>query len=106
MEKVKGMIQVNVEDAKALTDTIVEVEACQELYETAVRDGNYTSQAYKGILEQYMTALKIHKAKWRNILEEYVEEETLLYYREAYLFDIFKKVIFLPENVGDEVCAQ
>ncbi len=63
------MIQANVEDAKALTDTFVEVEACQELYQTAVSDGNYTSQAYKGILEQNMTALKIHKVKWRNILE-------------------------------------
>lgn len=101
MKNNNDLIQVSDKDAKVLTDTIVEVEACQELYQKALNEGNYPQHLFKGILEQYMNALKEHKYKWRETLKKYVEEDDLLYYRDLYLFDIFKKVIFLPENIGE-----
>lgn len=99
--KEQDMIKVNNKDSKQLTDTIVEVEACQELYNEAIADADFPQQIFKGILEKYMKALRIHKEKWRWVQEKYIEEEDLLYYRDAYRFDVYKKVIFLPENVGE-----
>jgi hypothetical protein len=91
------IIPVEGKDARELTDTIVEVEACRELYEQALREPNYTSQAMRDVLDRFMQALKTHKALWRDLLFKYAGEENALYYRDYYRFDTYKQVIFLQK---------
>lgn len=97
MNNQQEMVTVKEKDAKELTDSIVEVEACRELYEEAAKQTNYSPKALKDVLDYYMQALKKHKALWRDILFKYVGEENAMYYRDVYRFDTYKKVIFLAE---------
>lgn len=100
MNNPNEFIPVKGKDARELSDTIVEVEACRELYEQALTQTNYSSQALKDILEHFMQTLKKHKALWRDLLVKYVGEENALYYRDYYHFDMYKRVIFLQEMEG------
>ena len=100
MKELKELTTIKEKDAKELSDSIVEVEACRELYEQAAKQPNYSSVALKDVLEYFIQALKKHKALWREILFKYVGEENTLFYRDMYKFDIYKKVIFLPEIEG------
>jgi hypothetical protein len=98
MNELKNMIPVKGKDAKELSDTIVEVEACRELYEQALTQPVYSSQALTDVLNRFMQALKVHKALWRELLLKYAGEENALYYRDLYRYDTMKKVIFLQET--------
>ena len=60
---------------------------------------NLQAQAFADLLKGYMSALKQHKALWKDILEKYVGEENASYYRDFYRFDVYKKVIFLKMEV-------
>ncbi len=102
MNNSKELVPVKEKDARELADTIVEVEACKELYEKAVKQPNYSSHAMKDVLDRFMSALKKHKALWRELLIKYVGEEKAMYYRDVYRYDIFKKVIFLQDMEGEE----
>lgn len=104
MKRQNEMILVKEKDAKELASSITEVEASKELYEIAVKQANYSPQALREVLEQYMNSLKKHKEIWRKLLHKYVEEKELLFYRDAYRYDIYKKVIFLPEIEEDKLC--
>lgn len=101
MKVQNDFVQVKEKDAKELSDSIVEVEAYKELYEKAARQPNYSSAALKDVLDCFMQSLKKHKALWREFLFKYVGEENALYYRDMYKFDVYKKVIFLPESEGE-----
>ncbi len=104
-KNVNELITVKEKDARELTDTIVEVEASKELYEVAIHQANYSPQAFRELLNHYMSVLKKHKAIWKSMLVKYVGEENALFYRDMYRFDVYKKVIFLPENEGCELCG-
>lgn len=99
MKKETNMVAVKERDAKALTKTIVEVEASQELYEKAIADGQHAPLAFKDVLDNYMKSISRHKEVWRDILSKYIDEDGLLFYRDNYRYDVYKKVIFLPEEV-------
>lgn len=102
MKNQKGWIDVKEKDARELTDSIIEVEASKELYEKALNKSDYSTKVLKDLLDYHLQALKKHKALWRDILFKYVGEENTLFYRDVYRFDIFKKVIFLPEAEGNK----
>jgi hypothetical protein len=102
MENQKELIPVKEKDAKELTESIVEVEASRELFEEAAKKTNYSSKALTDLLDYFMQALKRHKALWMDLLFKYVGEEKTLFYRDMYRFDMYKKVIFLLENEGEE----
>ena len=97
MNNPNEFVPVIEKDARELTDTIVEVDAYRELYDGALSEPNYSSQALRDILDRFMQALKTHKALWRDLLFKYVGEENALYYRDYYRFDTYKQVIFLQK---------
>lgn len=104
MYNLNDFISVKGKDARELSDTIVEVEACRELYEQALLQPDYSRQVVKDLLDRFMQALKVHKALWRDLLIKYAGEENAVYYRDYYRFDMYKRVIFLQgmEGVNDE----
>ena len=100
MKNEKELISVKEKDARELEGSIVEVEAYRELYEQAARQANYAPKALKDVLDCFIQSLKKHKALWKEILLKYVGEENTSYYREMYKYDVYKRVIFLPEING------
>lgn len=100
------LCKVSDEDAKKLTDTIVEVEACRELYENASRRIDCPPPALKLILDYYMHSLKVHKTLWRELLVKYVGEDEASKFYNILRFDTVKKVIFKLEIEGCSLCQK
>jgi len=92
------------EDAKKLIDTIVEVETCGELYNSAIKSIDCVPEALKVILEYYMYTLKIHKAMWTDILVKYIGEDETALKLPILRFDRVKEVIFELEIEGCSLC--
>lgn len=99
MKKQDNFLPVKERDARDLSNSIVEVEASRELYENAAKMIDYNPSAIKDVLDYFIQALKKHKALWKEMLFKYVGEENAAFYRDLYKFDIYKKVIFLPEDM-------
>jgi hypothetical protein len=100
------MVKVLDEDAKKLTDTIIEVEACRELHEEAMKRADYNGLSVKIELDYYMECLKVHKALWREILVKYIGEEDASMMFNILRFDTVKKVIFQIEIEGCSLCQK
>jgi len=102
MKNQKEFISMKEKDARELEESIVEVEAYRELYEQAAKQINYAPKALKDVLDCFIQSLKKHKALWKELLFKYVGEENTLYYRDMYKYDVYKRVIFLPADIGGE----
>jgi len=88
------LCKVSGEDAKNLYDTIVEVEACRELYDTAKGKADCTPFAFKSIMDYFMQSLKVHKTLWKDLVIKYLGEDVADF--DLLRFDPVKKVIFRP----------
>lgn len=100
----KIFCKVSNEDDKNLYDSIVEVEACRDLYESATKNFDCTPDALKAILDYYMHKLKEHKSLWKDILVKYVGEDQASSMLNILRYDPAKKVIFLPDIEGCALC--
>jgi hypothetical protein len=100
----KILAKVSEEDAKELNDSIVETEACRELYQEATKRVDCPPEALRYVLDYYMQCLKVHKALWRRILVDYVGEETASTLYNILRFDTIKNVIFQIEIEGCKIC--
>lgn len=98
------LCKISDEDAKKLNDSIVEVEACIELFEVSKKKMDCTPIAFKIILEYYMVVLKNHKEIWRNILIQYLGKEDASKFLPILRFDTVKKVIFKMIIEGCNIC--
>jgi len=100
----KIFCKVAYEDDRILYDSIVEVEACQELYNNATRSLDCTPDALKAIFEYYMHCLKEHKRIWKEVLVKYIGEDQASAMFRVLRYDPAKKVIFLPDIEGCALC--
>jgi len=98
------LCKVSDEDAKRLTETIVEVEACNEYYNKAMKQMDCQPIAIKAILDYLMQVLKTHKMLWTELLIKYVGEEDASAMYRILRFDTIKKVIFKIEIEGCSLC--
>lgn len=102
----KILCKITDEDAAKLTDTIVEVEACRELYNKATNHIDYQPLALKVILDYYMHSLKVHKGLWRELLVKYIGEDETSQFYNILRFDTVQKVIFKIEVEGCTLCQK
>jgi PleD family two-component response regulator len=102
----KILCKISDEDAKKLTETIVEVEACKELYNEATKHIDCQPIAIKAILDYYMHSLKIHKALWKETLIKYIGEENTAKFYNILRFDTVTKDIFKLEIEGCSLCQK
>jgi hypothetical protein len=98
------LCKVSEEEARKLYDTIVEVEASKELYDTSMRQMDIQPLAIKVVLDYYINALKVHKAYWRDILVKYLGDDTASELNRILRYDPVKKVIFKLEIEGCSLC--
>ena len=98
------LCKVSDEDAKKLIDTIIEVEACKELYDESMKRVDVVPVALKTILDYYMYTLKIHKTLWMELLVKYIGEDDATMYLKILRFNRVKKVIFQLEIEGCALC--
>jgi hypothetical protein len=98
--------KMNDDDARKLTNTIVETDAAFDIYQKASKDVGFTPHALKVILDFYMESLKAHKALWRELLVKYIGEEDASKYYKVLRYDTIKKVIFRMEIEGCTLCEK
>jgi hypothetical protein len=101
----KIFCKVSDEDDRILYDSIVETEACKELYQNAVKSLECTPDALQAILDYYMHCLKEHKRVWKDMLVKYVGEDQASAIFRAARYDPAKKVVFLPDIEGCALCS-
>ena len=100
----KIFMKVSDEDAKVLSDSIVETEACRGLYDEAIKQAQFSPEAMKFIMDYYMHNLKVHKTLWRELLIKYIGEAEAAKLINILRFDVVKKVIFQIEVEGCALC--
>lgn len=104
MEERKDIIIISNEDAEQLTQTIIAVNATQEIFKKSQTDINITPNGLRLMYEIYMENLKTHKMLWIELLNKYVGEENASTYQQLYRFDMYKKCIFLKKIEGCTLC--
>lgn len=102
----KILCKVEDGDAKILNDSIVEVEACREFYQSSIRSVETTPIAMKAILDYYMETLKVHKSLWQRLLVKYVGEDVVAEKYMILRFDPVKCVIFQLNIEGCALCKE
>ena len=102
----KILCKVTDEDAIRLTDTIVEVEMCKELYDESARRVDFNPLALKTIFDYYIHSVKVHKALWRELLVKYIGEDKASELFMILRFDTIKKVIFTLDIEGCSLCQR
>jgi hypothetical protein len=102
----KILCKVTDEDAIRLTNTIVEVEMCKELYDEAAKRTDFNPVALKTVFDYYIHNMKIHKALWSELLIKYIGEDKSSELYRILRFDTIKKVIFTLDIEGCSLCQK
>lgn len=98
------MVKLEEQDRKELSQSIFEVDASMELYQTAAKDLSMPADRVAILFEFYMKSLKEHKYLWANILNKYMGEDDASTYRNLYRYDVQKNVIFMLQPEGCAIC--
>jgi len=102
----KILCKISDEDAKRLTDTIIEVEMCKQTFDESTKKVDYSADALRMIFDYYIHSLKVHKNLWVELLIKYIGEEETSTMFYVLRFDTVKKVIFQMEIEGCALCKE
>jgi hypothetical protein len=100
----KPLATLNEEDRKALCDTIYELDAAFELYQTAAKTMSLPREQVEFLFRFYMECLKVHKRLWTDLLNKYLGEDEASKFRSLCRYDIQKNLIFRLEVEGCALC--
>lgn len=98
-------IAISEQDHINLTSTIIEAEACAELFKVAQSNTEIPTESLRTIMSYYMGSLRTHKLLWNEILTKTVGEELAGQYHSNWKYDIYKKVVFFQEHQNGCGCS-
>jgi hypothetical protein len=101
----KILCKISDEDARTLSDSIIEVETAERVRNEAMGRTDCTPEVLRVIMDYHIHALQAHKALWRDILIKYIGEDEASRLYQILRFDMVKNVIFEMEIEGCALCS-